>query len=288
LSSGISGSGIEIAHAFYNGRRVFWHAHVPIQRVKYTDDACGPFRDWHDQEHPLQCSGTPDLARRACFGTATTICEGLPDGSGNFQGVVIDARTDEVVLTSVMRAGWYRYVQEWHFHRDGTIEPRFRMTGVAHACTLRDHTHHVYWRFDFDIDEEAPTDAVQQQSQEFWKTLLFEMSLVKHPMWARQWRVIGTTTGSGYTLRPGPTDGVADAFSLADLWALQFHEGEIGDQATAFNDNLDLYLPIRERIDGENVVVWYAGHNFHRAGDAACHVAGPDLVPTQIPLRTED
>src|SRR5918992_5265350 len=39
-SSGIYGSGIEISHAFYKGQRVFWNAHIPIQRVNYVGDAC--------------------------------------------------------------------------------------------------------------------------------------------------------------------------------------------------------------------------------------------------------
>jgi len=29
------------------------------------------------------------------------------------------------VLVSEMSAGWYRYVSEWRFHADGTIQPRF-------------------------------------------------------------------------------------------------------------------------------------------------------------------
>lgn len=275
FSSGINGSGIEISHAFYQGRRVFWKAHVPIQRVHYAGNACGPYRDWHDQEHPFQCSGVPDGTSKACFGTATTICDGLPDGNGNFTGVVIDKRADEVVLTSVMRAGWYRYVQKWHFYQDGTIAPRFHMTGAAHACTNYDHTHHVYWRFDFDINE-APYDAVQRQVKGSWRMLKDETSDVKHSGLAHQWRVLDLEIGSGFALTPGPTDGLADAFSKADLWALRFRAGEIGDEATAYDDRLDLYLN-KERIRRENVVVWYAGHGFHPGRHFECHAVGPDL-----------
>jgi hypothetical protein len=253
---------------------VFWKAHVPIQRVQYTGDACGPYRDWHNEEHPLACSGTPDPARKVCFGTATTICEGLPDGSGNFLGgVVIDKRAEEVVLTSAMRAGWYRYVQEWHFLRDGTIEPRFRMMGSAHACTNFDHTHHVYWRLDFDLNG-APRDAVLEQFLALPQVLPVETARVKRRFVT--WRIVDTATGFNYRLIPGPMDGVANAFSEADLWALQYHGGENGDEATAHDDNLDLYVN-GEEIFKTDVVTWYAGHAFHPAGQGGCHVVGPTL-----------
>jgi hypothetical protein len=275
-SSGIYGSGIEISHAFYKGQRVFWNAHIPIQRVNYVGDACGPYRDWHNQEHLFECSGTP--VGKACFGAAKTICDGLPDGSGNFTGVVIDKRVDEVVLISAMAAGWYRYVQEWHFRKDGTIEPRFLMTGSAipPSCTV-DHTHHVYWRFDFDIDG-APNDAVQEAFlfPDLWRTLTIETSRVKDPSFLRMWRVLDRSTRSRWTIIPGPTDGVADTFSKADLWALRYHAGELSDNADALDDKLNQYVT-GEGINREDVVTWYVGHGFHKAGDAACHVVGPDL-----------
>lgn len=278
-SSGLYGSGIEISQAFYRApgtqqwRLVFYKAHVPIQRVKYVgSSSCGPYRDWHDEEHPFQCLGT--INGKACFGTAKTICDvnGPLDGAGNFTGVAIDKQTDNVALTSVMRAGWYRYVQAWHFYQDGTIKPRVRMVGSAHPCTGESHTHHVYWRFDFDLDG-YPKDAIQESPLN-WTTLNPETSRIKNS--GASWRLLDTGTGLSWTLIPGATDGVADSFSTRDLWAFRYHSGQIGDSATASADKLTSYLT-QESINSQDDVAWYVAHGFHQGGDNACHVVGPDL-----------
>jgi Cu2+-containing amine oxidase len=82
-----------------------------------------------------------------------------------------------------------------------------------------------------------------------------------------------------WTLTPGSTDGVADTFSSKDLWALRYHDGQIGDSATASSDKLSSYVN-GESINRQDGVVWYVAHGFHRGGDnAACHVVGPKLSP---------
>ena len=56
-SSGTNGSGIELRHVDYKGKRVLYRAHVPILNVKYNADACGPYRDWQYQEGMIQSQG---------------------------------------------------------------------------------------------------------------------------------------------------------------------------------------------------------------------------------------
>ena len=41
---------------------MLYRAHVPILNVKYTADACGPYRDWQYQEGMIQAQG---IRRRA-------------------------------------------------------------------------------------------------------------------------------------------------------------------------------------------------------------------------------
>ena len=57
-SSGTNGSGIELRYVDYKGKRVLYRAHVPILNVKYTGDACGPYRDWQYQEGMIQAAGS--------------------------------------------------------------------------------------------------------------------------------------------------------------------------------------------------------------------------------------
>ena len=49
-SSGTNGSGVELRYVNYRGKRVLYRAHVPILNVRYDNDACGPYRDWQDEE----------------------------------------------------------------------------------------------------------------------------------------------------------------------------------------------------------------------------------------------
>jgi len=56
-SSGTNGSGIELRYVDYRGKRVLYRAHVPILNVKYNGNACGPYRDWQDQEGMIQAVG---------------------------------------------------------------------------------------------------------------------------------------------------------------------------------------------------------------------------------------
>src|SRR5262249_5156772 len=56
-SSGTNGSAIELRYVDYRGKRVLYRAHVPILNVKYNGDACGPYRDWQNQEGMIQANG---------------------------------------------------------------------------------------------------------------------------------------------------------------------------------------------------------------------------------------
>ena len=73
-SSGTNGSGVELRFVDYRGKRVLFRAYVPILNVKYNSDACGPYRDWQNEEGMIQANGT-DVAPgfRLCPTPAQTI-----------------------------------------------------------------------------------------------------------------------------------------------------------------------------------------------------------------------
>src|SRR2546428_699718 len=58
-SSGVDGSGLELRHVFYKGKRVFWQAHVPVLNVIYDQPSgfCGPtYRDWQRELVPFEAN----------------------------------------------------------------------------------------------------------------------------------------------------------------------------------------------------------------------------------------
>jgi hypothetical protein len=300
-SSGTRGSGVELRFVDYKGKRVLYRAHVPILNVRYENDACGPYRDWQNQEGMLQANGT-DVAPgfRLCNAPAKTILESGSD-TGNYLGVAIYVQGLEVVLVSEMQAGWYRYVSEWRLHADGTIRPRFGFSAVKNSCVCHRHHHHAYWRFDFDIDTPG-----NNQVREFndppifpgtnWHDKKFEIKRFRDPSHKRKWRVLNTGSGDAYDIVPGANDGVATQspdwpFPQGDFWVLKYHGNELDDgvnqtggPATSLEAHLDNFVN-GESVQNTDVVIWYAGHVTHDVTHdppgVFGHIVGPDLKPAK-------
>jgi hypothetical protein len=288
-SSGIDGSGLELRHVFYKGKRVFWRAHVPVLNVQYDPGGCGgpslSYRDWQTELAPFAATNViaPGYAEPAT--PPATVCDHPGTDAGTFAGVAVEKRSDRLILTTQMSAGWYRYVQTWTFHLDGTIEPRLGFTAVDYPCTTLPHTHHAYWRFDFDIDG-AADDVIEQRRRLWWFPIWFwrdvdaEFSAIATPL--RERRIRDATTGRGYRVIPGSHDGVADAWAVADVWGLRYHDDEIDDGGATGGPTGDAvhvsdYLT-GESIEREDVVLWY--HASHRhAGGIGCQMSGPTLKP---------
>ena len=168
-----NGSGIELRDVYYNNHLVFKRAHAPILNVLYVT-GCGCYRDWSDSEVKLRVrdanGAVVDLAGSGNYYEtnfpAETVCEtggsggDIPPTSG-FRGVSAEKTGDPLVMTTQMTAGWYRYVMRWKFFLDGRIQPWFGYAAISASCISHAHTHHNYWRLDFDIDG-AANDAIQR------------------------------------------------------------------------------------------------------------------------------
>jgi hypothetical protein len=288
-SSGRDGSGVELRSVSYRGKKVLRRAHVPILNVRYDGDACGPFRDWQNEESRFQADGAAVAPGfRLCDQPATTILETDRD-RGNFAGVAVFVDGQQVELVSELEAGWYRYVSRWRLHADGTIRARFGFGAVRNSCVCDVHHHHAYWRLDFDIAG-AGDDTVLEHNDpplpghaDNWHTLRHEVRRKRNPGRERRWRVKNRGSGEGYTIVPGADDGEADGYGVGDFWALRRRAGQIDDYPIGdTRAQIDRFVN-RESIVGTDVVVWYAGHfshdvaHDHSGGDA--HIVGPTLRP---------
>ncbi|MDQ6733369.1 MAG: hypothetical protein M3Z35_04505 [Nitrospirota bacterium] len=296
-SSGTNGSGVELRFVDYKGERVLYRAHVPILNVEYgaagVAGGCGPtYRDWQNQEWCFKANGSDPVGPgfRVCTTPPQTILESGVDG-GNFAGVALWYDGRELRLVSQLAAGWYRYISDWRLRNDGSIGPRFGFAGTLNPCTCDVHTHHAYWRLDFDIMT-AGNNIVEEYNkppivaQNNWHTKKFEIRRPRDAGHQRHWRVRNKGTFRGYTLTPGQKDGAADGYGVGDLWVLRYHGNEIDDgQGFTTNPglsraNIDKFVD-GESIDGQDVVLWYAGHFMHDESNPAPggHVVGPELRP---------
>jgi hypothetical protein len=290
VSSGTNGSGVELRRVAYRGKRVLRRAHVPILNVRYTGDACGPFRDWQHQEGMFRAGGdnvAPGF--RLCPSKAETILESGKD-QGNFRGVAIYVDGDEVVLVSELEAGWYRYISRWRFHADGTIRPRFGFGAVENSCVCNVHHHHAYWRLDFDVAGPAPNEVREFNDPPLsggneWHRLRNEIRRKRDKGRKRKWQVRNPVSGESYTLIPGTHDGKADAFGVGDLWALRHRPGQLDDGVGFTTDLAEARAQLNRFLNGEsirdtNVVLWYAAHFTHDLHEHEVgHLVGPTLAP---------
>jgi Cu2+-containing amine oxidase len=112
---------------------------------------------------------------------------------------------------------------------------------------MHNHRHHVYWRFDFDIDGsrndlvlEHNTYTVDAGWGPGWFAQTRETKRWKNPSSQRSWAIMEKGVVRGYHVLPGPNDGTRDAFSTGDLWVLRYHadEDRYGQQGSASNDQL--------------------------------------------------
>ncbi len=292
-SSGTNGSGIELRNVRHRGKLLLYRAHVPFLNVKYDNDACGPYRDWQNQEGMIQATGI-DVAPgfRLCNSPATSAVETGSD-AGNFLGTAIYVDGGEVVLVCEMEAGWYRYVSQWRFHVDGTLRPRFGFSAVSNSCVCTTHHHHAYWRFDFDIGT-AGDNLVQEFNKpplgsSNWHDKTFEIKRPRDPARNRRWRVKNAVTGDAYDIVPGHDDGVSSAmpdapYGRGDVWITRYRGTEIDDGVVAtgppYEVNIDQWVN-GESIAKKDVVVWYAAHFTHDVHSdppgVHGHIVGPDL-----------
>jgi hypothetical protein len=259
--------GIAIYGARFRRHLVLYKASIPSLRVQYDGpNPCGPYKD------PLNEADAQ--AQAPCY--FSKVCS----YSINLFGL------SGIRVQAFHRIGQYRLIERWDFMENGWVYPRLYSSGLQ--CP-RDHRHHVYWRFDFDINEATPNLVLEYNTNTpnlgygpGWHKKAFEISRLKNPTYKRSWAIADKTTWRGYHLLPGVNDGYADSFSHYDLVVLRYHyaEDKHGNQGDAYDDALGPYLN-GENIDGQDVVLWYVSHLFHHVegGGDEWHGVGPSLAP---------
>ncbi|MGQ0742824.1 MAG: hypothetical protein ACT4OS_00495 [Acidimicrobiales bacterium] len=287
-SSGLAGSGVELAEVDFAGVRVLDRAHVPIVTVAPAE-ADGPtVRLWLHEEG--SCDAPPaqpaddNSGLRELQGRPPAPFEAGVDGGG-FRGVTLAVDGRDLVITSAMRAGVHRLSQSWILGADGSVQGRMAWAPALQPGPAVPVEVTAHWRLDFDIA--GPADnTVQEYNQPPvhgtgpWHTIRYEMRRsARHPLGSpeavRRWRVRNRRSSRSYTLSPGPHGG--------DVWLLRYHHGETDDGrswSTGYRSEADLdALLTGEPLHGEDVVLWCS--TTARGGPGPTEAMGPDLIPGQ-------
>ncbi len=245
------------------------------------------FRDWTYRENMFVADGE-DIAPgfRMCTSEPTTVIENNND-TGNYRGVALYDR-ENVSLTSELSAAWYRYISLWIFKDEGVIQPRFGFSSTNTACVCLFHTHHVYWRFDFDIAT-AGNNSIFETG--LGMPVLLETEVMRPRQAASQqqtWLIENSLTNESVLLKPNRFDGNMDKYARGDTWfLLNKFPNEIDDSMISGGGSAVRLDPMvnGESISKQDVVVWYGAHWAHDRFDTnSLHVGtgpfynGPDII----------
>jgi hypothetical protein len=204
-------AGIGLRDLRFNGRTILYRGNMPVIRVKYNGDACGPYADritWSNLTTDNNCHNGQKVCQRMF-------------SFGGREWLEISGRAF---------IGSYDILQAWCLTPDGEIQPR--VFSRCLQCNI-DHGHHVYWQLDFDMDGAANDQAFLHQSSfpdtgygPGWFRYSNEFDSRRNPSEHPTWFVRDAQTLLGAFVQPSTDDGPHDAFSDRNVCIRRYHSNE--------------------------------------------------------------
>lgn len=254
-STNNNSSGLVLTDVHYNQKKILGKASLPVMRVKYANDLCGPY---------------VDILSTSVLTPANT---GAPDNACNNQSVCTRtfSREGEQLLEigSNWQIGEYQIYQAYYFSEQGYFDARIYSRGLQ--C-LEDHDHHPNWMFDFDID--GP-----ENDQIFSNGIVQSVEFNEQKNSSTEWSVKDRLTGLEVSLSPSAEDGRFDSWSPWDAAGRKFADGETTNWRYGGRTDIGELFLNNESIDGEDIVFWYIAHLKHSAAEGSdiWHASGPRI-----------
>lgn len=248
-------SGLVLTDVLYNGEKILNKASMPVMRVQYQNDVCGPYAD-------IMSTFALRTARQ---GAPNSACDNQSVCTRQF------TRDGEQMLEvgSNWQIGEYQIYQTYYFSENGYFDARVYSRGLQ--CQI-DHNHHPHWMFDFDIGD-AQNDTILSDGA----TRSNEFNDQKSA--TASWTIKDTVTGSQVRVIPADDDGTPDNFSQWDVAGRQFVSGETGRWRFGARGEIGNLFNNGQSIEGEDVVLWYVSHLAHASseGSNVWHASGPRI-----------
>ncbi len=255
--AGADRSGLVLKDVAFNDMKILGKASMPVMRVEYDGDVCGPYADIMSTYtfEPAR-AGAPDSA---CDNK--TLCERTFTQNGQ----------EKLELGLNIQIGEYQIYQSYYFSPDGTMDARVFSRGLQ--CRI-DHNHHPHWIFDFDIGEAANDQIFKNDNQ------LQTREFNDRKGSSQFWTIRDKVTGDSVTLTPSADDGVFDDFSQWDVAGRRYKSSETGRWLWGARGEIGNLHNNGESIDGEDVVFWYITHLRHLSSEGSIlwHASGPTLT----------
>lgn len=262
----LGNEGLCLLDGVFRGHRVFRKLSLPVIRVKYNNDSCGPYNDrihwdtddWGEDMNPI--SGPHHLDK-------------WPNGRYILTQEVLNEGVLWYEAAIYARIGAYHIIQRWRLNNDGVILATVFSKGLS--CTV-DHWHHPHWRFDFDLPGPTPQSVVVHtdngigrfQTEGFFRNADFSNPhyLIENP-----------DTGLGVWIEPPQLDEVHGIVGPTDFQSfdgyLRLYRPE-EDVPWEFHEETGMRFEKHELLNRGNVVFWLIGHLFHKASEGKHHLHG--------------
>lgn len=254
-------AGLGLRSVRYQNEQILYKVSMPVIRVKYNGDACGPYADrisWGSLVGISWCGNNK-------------VCQQTYSAGGR----------DWLEFGVLAEIGEYRIYQVYYLTNDGWINAALHSKGLQCEVT---HQHHPYWRMDFDIND-AANDQIfvfaNNRGNEGWGNgwhkYTQEQQDIKNPPVNQSWFVRDNPTGHGVGIIPGSNDGVFDTFAAIDIATRRYHYDE--DESWQFGAAGEVGYNNGEDIQEKDDIFWYIAHLHHMSSQGAgvWHSAGPWL-----------
>jgi hypothetical protein len=258
-------SGLAIRNVKYQNEELIYKASMPVIRVKYDrdgdNDGCGPYAD------QISWGSLVDIS----FCGGARVCQQTYSSGGR----------EWLELGILAEIGEYRIYQVYYLSTDGWINAALWSKGLQ--CEIN-HTHHPYWRMDFDVagaaNDQVFVYADNRGNEGWgpgWHKYTQEQQDIKNPPVHQVWFQRDNSTGHGVWIVPGANDGTFDAFAAIDIATRRYHSNE--DEPWRFGAWGDVGYNDGEDIQEKDDIFWYISHLHHMAADGpgVWHHAGPWL-----------
>jgi len=275
--------GLSLTNVAFQGRPLLKRLSLPVVRVFYDSNACGPYADrLGGALSPIPWAGNATLARR----------QFMLNGQQWYEIGIRD------------QIGSYDLYQVYYLGADGTIDAHLYSKGLQ--CAVN-HVHYPNWRIDFDLDGPA-ADQILRDSGAGFAIVPAEFDLDAVSAVNHAWRVRDATTGLHVDVLPGFPDFVipdgsttvpVTAYNNNTVFGRFYRLSE--DEGWPYGPNTQVPYNNGESLLGTDTVLWYEAFLPHSSSDGSAlwHSTGVRLVanlagsppppqpPPPLPTQTE-
>ncbi len=240
--------GLSLTNVKYKGVDILNKASLPVMRVFYDNDVCGPYADrMGGNLTPISWANNNVLALREFTQSGRQWLElGIQDTIGD-----------------------YVIYQAWYLSADGVLDGHIFSKGLQ--CNV-DHVHYPYWRMDFDLAGDE-NDQIRRFVNGNWQTISTESNESVTTADNHRWQIRDTVTGDSVDIEFGSAgwdniDGTVspvDSFDNNRIFGRRYKSSE--DEGWRYGAQSEVPHDNNENISSQDILLWYKGYLPHDASE---------------------